>query len=282
MDVMRTCKTKQVFWDAAKTRSSEIIWYRVPDDTPFFPGPHVFSDERYDTVHWWNPGAGEDDDVGYDWYSGAPPVNFQPTAPCGDLDWFANGAPSDAPALPRDKMGFPVCCPGGGQATSVSGGPGPGPSGGSAGSGGDIEVHCFGCTVLPAVWIVTPLGNWSNRDVCTQCPIITGTQTAMIYYPLGATLPVNYGAGLLSPGCVWVGQAPNACPTISPTNWWVLRPDPNSGDPRISLVNPGGGALIDCFYQNPGFACVGLNVSELNDPASYCQGDVNRVQIAPG
>jgi hypothetical protein len=109
MDLLRTCYTHKVFWDNSKTRSSKIIWYRASDNADFFPYPHVFSSERYDTIHWFNDGAGEDELSGPTYYKGMPPARFTGQNFCGDPSWFL-GAPSDAPPLELDENGWPVCC----------------------------------------------------------------------------------------------------------------------------------------------------------------------------
>lgn len=109
MDVLRTCYSHKVFWDDAKTRSSTIIWYRASDNAEWFPYPHVFSSERYDTVHWFCPGAGEDELSPPSYFNGVPPARFTGQQFCGEPDWFL-GAPSDAPGLDLDAAGWPLCC----------------------------------------------------------------------------------------------------------------------------------------------------------------------------
>lgn len=178
MDVLRVCKTHRVYWDNAKTRSSLIVWYRVSDETPFFPGPHVFSSETYDTCHWWNPGAGEDDQSPPAWYDGADPVGFTPTVPCGSLDWFANGAPSDAPAIPRDVDGFPACC----GAPTTSEPPFPPSKAPPVGPCGPFEI-------VPAAWQFAFDDTWASLPGECHCDLFKGFKTTTILFS--------------SPPCMW-------------------------------------------------------------------------------
>jgi len=110
MDIQRSCFKQWMWWDAAQTLGSWVMWYFV-DDNPFFPQPHIFSSETWDEVHWWNPGAGWADDKPRYYRKGAGPVPF-PTAQrfCGNPDWYLTGAPANALPLTRLPNGRPVCC----------------------------------------------------------------------------------------------------------------------------------------------------------------------------
>lgn len=120
MDSLRRCKTHRVYWDNERTRYSTIIWYFVPDDTPFFDGEHIFSSETWDPVHWWTPGAGEDYLTKPSYYNGAPLGPFRGDGHvCGQKSWFRDGCPSDAPAIPRRADGLPACCFGSGAYSSA-------------------------------------------------------------------------------------------------------------------------------------------------------------------
>lgn len=173
MDLLRTCYTHKVFWDDAKTLSSTIIWYRCSDNAAWFPFPHVFSSERYDTVHWFNDGAGEDELTGPSYYNGVPPARFTGQAFCGDPDWYL-GAPSDAPGLDLDENGWPICCNVEGGAYGYPAGPSsPTPPSSPSGPAcnGCIDsigpsvfkvtfTHLFaGCSVINGTWDLPYLGN---------------------------------------------------------------------------------------------------------------------------
>lgn len=100
-----------MYWDNARTRFSDAIWYFVPDDRPFFSGEHRFSLEIWDPVHWYCDGAGEDYLTQPTYYNGAAPGPFLGKGcVCGNRDWFLDGCPSDAPALARRPDGLPACC----------------------------------------------------------------------------------------------------------------------------------------------------------------------------
>ena len=181
MDLLRTCYRHRVYWDDAKTRSSQIIWYRAADDALWFPHPHVFSSERYDTVHWWNDGAGEDELTGPTYSKGAPPGPFLGQSFCGPAEWYL-GAPSNAPPLARDLFGLPACCFG------------------SEPSG--ISVLCGTCTILPAVWRLIIPGDVVDHG-CTGCGQIAGLNLDLVHVPAGDPLPFHDG---VSNGCNWVGE----------------------------------------------------------------------------
>jgi hypothetical protein len=88
-----------------------IMWYWAPDDAIFFPGEQRFSSETWDDVHWWTDGAGEDPLSVREYTKGMMPVPFKGDGRfCGRKEWFADGAPSDAPPIPRGAGGWPQCC----------------------------------------------------------------------------------------------------------------------------------------------------------------------------
>jgi hypothetical protein len=98
-----------MWWDAAQTIGSFVRWYFV-DGAPFLPFPHGFTSENWDPVHWGNPDFGEAWDRLQPYDKGAPPS----PAPfgvkyCGPVEWWQEGAPSDAAPLVWSG-GIPVCC----------------------------------------------------------------------------------------------------------------------------------------------------------------------------
>ena len=115
MDLLRVCHQQTVYWDQARTKKSTIIWYWCEPDAKIFPGPNLFTSETWDTVHWYGGPIGEDWASERAYYKGNAPGPFTGQgAFCGQLDWFANGCPSDAPPIPRTDGGLARCCfPGG-------------------------------------------------------------------------------------------------------------------------------------------------------------------------
>jgi hypothetical protein len=100
-----------MWFDDDQTVGNWVLWYRAAPGAEKLPGPCRFTSEAYDNVHWSNPGAGEDSSIPPTYYKGQNPYGLTgKTGPCGPLDWFAEGAPSDAPALPRNAQGVPTCC----------------------------------------------------------------------------------------------------------------------------------------------------------------------------
>lgn len=86
-----------------------VVWYRVPSNRPVFKGYH-----RFASLMWWNRERGGNPvgDVGgnYAWYRGNPPFPAAGDKPCGELSWFRDGAPPNAPNLPLGQDGWPMCC----------------------------------------------------------------------------------------------------------------------------------------------------------------------------
>jgi hypothetical protein len=119
VDVLRHGYKHKMYWDAAKTMSSDVIWYKAPDGAKAFPGISTFGSEIYDGVHWWNPGAGEDDASKSSWYNSAIPGPFKGQHFCGDPEWWQDGCPTDAPLIPVNSAGLPACCFGRGAYSSA-------------------------------------------------------------------------------------------------------------------------------------------------------------------
>lgn len=116
---MRVCKRKWMWFDEAKTLGGYVNWYWAPKGSKPLPFPTRFTSETWDTVHWWNPGAGEDDMSLSTYSKGALPGPFKGLSFCGRPEWFQDGCPSDAPPLPKNADGLPACCFGRGAYSSA-------------------------------------------------------------------------------------------------------------------------------------------------------------------
>lgn len=109
-DLLRVPKKHRMYFDNAKTVFSDVVWYPSPPGAETFPFPILFTSETWDDVHWFCPGAGEDDRTPSSWYNGKMPGPFKGTHFCGKPEWWQNGCPSDAPLIPNNAAGLPVCC----------------------------------------------------------------------------------------------------------------------------------------------------------------------------
>lgn len=90
-----------------------VRWYLVPEDTPVFPGYHSFASRVWDNGDGFsgNNPVGEPPDSTFKANQTGPPfLAARPQKFCGNLQWFAEGPPSNAPALVLGADGFPVCC----------------------------------------------------------------------------------------------------------------------------------------------------------------------------
>lgn len=100
-----------MWFDNARTVGDVVTWYFTPPGAKFLPVENRFSSETWDTVHFWGEGAGEAWDHVPTYSKGSPPGPFTGQGGvCGKMSWFTDGAPSDAPALPRNNAGLPACC----------------------------------------------------------------------------------------------------------------------------------------------------------------------------
>lgn len=112
MDYLRNCYDVDMQFDQDANVIARVRWYFVPDDTPFFPGPQKFGSQY---LQWrdFDPGG-----IGERWDSvrkrndGTVPWPIQPPSLCEHtpIEWFDEGAPSDAPPLPRTPLGQAACC----------------------------------------------------------------------------------------------------------------------------------------------------------------------------
>lgn len=112
MDVLRACYRKRMYFDQARSVVQVVDWYFVPDTFPFWDGENAFCSEVYDGVKWYGDPPGEDPLDARIYTKGHMPAPFNPLAGrfCGQRSWFTDGAPSDAPPVPRTPGGIPACC----------------------------------------------------------------------------------------------------------------------------------------------------------------------------
>lgn len=189
MDVRRSCAKSVMFWDDAQTVSSTVRWYFT--DEPFLPFPHRFSSEIWDETHWVNPGAGETDKLPQTYDKGALPSPVAPVprgAPCGPPEWFANGAPSNAPPL-EWLNGIPSCC--GAKILNVGGI--------HFGAPPATVPGCAQCALgAKARWTLTGPTPFLN-DSCDECSVLDAFPFTLSYVP--ALSPGNDGT--ISNGCFW-------------------------------------------------------------------------------
>jgi hypothetical protein len=99
-----------MWFDNEKTRGAWVTWYWAPEGSKPLSFPTLYTSETWDGVHWFCPGAGEDDQSNPVFYNGTAPGPFKGKSFCGKQEWFENGCPSDAPPLPQNAQGLPKCC----------------------------------------------------------------------------------------------------------------------------------------------------------------------------
>jgi hypothetical protein len=95
MDVMRSGTAQPYRYLTSGDDTILLRWYKVPDDTPVYPGVHAFGSsfwQGYEQEVFDGPG-----------YVAGSPINWRPTRiikpgntgiPDGPLDWFAEGIPA--------------------------------------------------------------------------------------------------------------------------------------------------------------------------------------------
>jgi hypothetical protein len=112
MDWLRTCYDIDMQFDAAGEIIRRVHWYFVPDDTPWFPYPHMFGS----SVWMWQSmdvvGVGEYWNSRRRQTNGKVPWPITPPPPelCTPASWYVDGCPSDAPMLRRNALGQATCC----------------------------------------------------------------------------------------------------------------------------------------------------------------------------
>ena len=117
MDVVRTAFRCQMDF-GGPAGPQEVQWYHCEPDAAFFPGEHRFMSAIWDGagpngggIHLPFIGQGETDSSSYRYNQTEPtdkPSGQGP--PCGQLEWFRDGCPPDAPALLRNAEGVALCC----------------------------------------------------------------------------------------------------------------------------------------------------------------------------
>jgi len=86
-----------------------LRWFKVPDDTPWFPHRHLFA-----SMNWFsddilvNPGIGEIS-LSRTWAPDEPPRPYAAKCFLGEKSWYVNGVPYDATISPP---ALPHCCVG--------------------------------------------------------------------------------------------------------------------------------------------------------------------------
>jgi hypothetical protein len=265
MDLLRACKVHTVYWDAARTLKSELVWYWCEPGAKPFPGPQRFSSETWDYTHWAAGGAGEDDETGSTYYSGKPPGTPASKTFCGPAEWFADGCPSDAPPLERNAANLPVCC---------FGNP-PVHSGCSCGAGALEKQPAF----LGVVGCSCGSGMTALHFV-SGCSCGFGTKA--LYQMLGCSCSGGRGVLLVGVGCScsegtgFIAALP-ACDFVAgptPTRLWV------SVAGFTAAPNPNGLWLLS--YQD---VCFWALVPEVDNPVNaslYNDGANTRIHIEAG
>lgn len=99
-----------MFFDAAQTIRAKVRYYFALPTAKPLPFPSRFVSQHWDTVHWKTVGPGEDVSVNTSYDKGKPPAKLTGDHWCGPVDWWRNGAPSNAPPLVRNIFGVAECC----------------------------------------------------------------------------------------------------------------------------------------------------------------------------
>lgn len=125
MDVARSCYTTAMrFWPEQPVQA--VKWYFCDPAAQPFPTSHRFGSLNYLSPP--TPDSGVGEVIGYPrpWRNGSRPPDADGAGHfCGQLEWFQNGAPKDAPRLQRRVDGLAVCCtPGVKRGGDVDGGGG--------------------------------------------------------------------------------------------------------------------------------------------------------------
>jgi hypothetical protein len=111
MDFMRSSYSTSMQFDDDGHIVVPITWYEALPGAKVFPGEHRYGSDVWQPNGLVGLGPGEYWQAPKVWNNGAAPGLFRGTgSPCGPIEWFRDGCPSDAPPLQLDSRGFPVCC----------------------------------------------------------------------------------------------------------------------------------------------------------------------------
>lgn len=111
VDMGRTAFIQDMQFDEAGLWIAPVRFYFANDNAQVFPGAHLFGTDYFESHVDCNvgPGLRWDSERIYD--KGAPVSGITGQGPpCGSLDWWQNGVPSDAPSLAMDAQGRSLCC----------------------------------------------------------------------------------------------------------------------------------------------------------------------------
>lgn len=115
MDWLRSCYSTDMQFDLAGTIVGKVKWYWCRPGAKVFPYQNSFSSDNWITPANSTLGLGEVWNSPRPWRNGSilvvPPGDGHV---CGDISWFTDGCPSDAPPLPRSPSGLALCCSTGG------------------------------------------------------------------------------------------------------------------------------------------------------------------------
>jgi len=112
MDMLRSCYTVDMQFDAAGEIVRKVRWYFVPDDTPSFPYPQKFGSQVWQWRGFDPGGIGELATSERVWSNGSISFPIKKPRLCDHVpvEWFDEGCPSDTPDLKLNPLGQPVCC----------------------------------------------------------------------------------------------------------------------------------------------------------------------------
>lgn len=206
MDVLRSCYTTDMQFDTAGEIIAPVQWYWCKPGAKLFPNRNSFSSDIWTEVNYSTTGLGELWTSIPEWRNGSLP--FIPPGDghvCGDISWFSDGCPSDAPPLPRSVFGIAGCCSDGGLII-----------------GGDYKIRYGGGLLLSGDYTYVPPvihcqpWNSASATISTVLRVSTGTYWNFFSYSGGLLvftdplLPITISAmELASAGGSCYGGQPN-------------------------------------------------------------------------
>lgn len=110
--MMRSCYATTMQFDDTGDLTAEIQWYFANDGAVSFPAFAQFGSKNWLRTGFDYVGPGEVWNATRSYSKGAAKF-FAPGngSFCGQLDWWENGCPSDAPPISYSSQQIPVCCP---------------------------------------------------------------------------------------------------------------------------------------------------------------------------
>jgi hypothetical protein len=253
MDYLRSCYSTDMQFDLAGNIVGKVKWYWAAKGAKIFPYQNSFSSDNWITPSNSTLGLGEVWNSPRPWRNGSllvvPPGDGHV---CGDISWFTDGCPSDAPPLPRSPSGLALCCSTGGLLL-----------------GGSWKRRFGGGLLLSGDYTLPPIcQGWNGTGTATRH--VLNTSTFLQWFVVSTSSPSTLFQDFSAPFGHAQITAQNTSPLCTPTQLST----------KLTIANIGvsGGGPLTLQSVNPALSR-GLWLD--NNPSSHYFGTVFQFDNPP-